>query len=84
MKAVVAAFNQEKALVGAFSMIVQPVVKPMGRFAALARKEPHNNMAELPELCRISGFLVILSILYCCSESLPKDFANTHSFVDNE
>ena len=28
-RAVVAAFNQEKALVGAFSVIVQPVVEPM-------------------------------------------------------
>ena len=27
MKAVVAAFNQEKALVGAFSVIVQPVME---------------------------------------------------------
>ena len=35
MKAVVAAFNQEKALVGAFSVIVQPVVEPMDRFAAV-------------------------------------------------
>ena len=35
MKAVVAAFNQEKTLVGAFSVIVQPVVEPMDRFAAL-------------------------------------------------
>ena len=35
MKAVVAAFNQEKALVGAFSVIVQPVVEPMDRYAAL-------------------------------------------------
>ena len=35
MKVVVAAFNQEKALVGAFSVIVQPVVEPMDRFAAL-------------------------------------------------
>ena len=35
MKAVVATFNQEKALVGAFSVIVQPVVEPMDRFAAL-------------------------------------------------
>ena len=34
MKAVVAAFNQEKALVGAFS-VIQPVVEPMDRFAAL-------------------------------------------------
>ena len=35
MKEVVAAFNQEKALVGAFSVIVQPVVEPMDRFTAL-------------------------------------------------
>ena len=35
MKALVGAFNQEKALVGAFSVIVQPVVDPMDRFAAL-------------------------------------------------
>ena len=37
MEAVVAAFNQEKALVGAFSVIVQPVVEPMDRFTALLR-----------------------------------------------
>ena len=36
MKALVGVFNQEKALVGAFSVIVQPVVKPMGRFATLS------------------------------------------------
>ena len=35
MKALVGAFNQEKALVGAFSVIVQPGVEPMDRFAAL-------------------------------------------------
>ena len=35
MKAVVGAFNQEKALVGAFSVIVHPVVEPMGQYAAL-------------------------------------------------
>ena len=29
MKALVGAFNQEKALVGAFSVIVQPIVEPM-------------------------------------------------------
>ena len=39
VKAVVAAFNQEKALVGAFSVIVQPVVEPMDRFAALVKTE---------------------------------------------
>ena len=35
MKEVVDAVNQEKALVGAFSVIVQPVVEPMDRFTAL-------------------------------------------------
>ena len=35
VKALVGAFNQEKALVGAFSVIVQPVVEPMDRFATL-------------------------------------------------
>ena len=35
MKALVGAFNQEKALAGAFSVIVQPVVEPMDRFTAL-------------------------------------------------
>ena len=29
MKAVVVAFNQERALVGTFSVIVQPVVEPI-------------------------------------------------------
>ena len=37
MKALVGASNQEKALVGAFSVIVQPVVEPMDRFTALVR-----------------------------------------------
>ena len=32
MKALVGAFNQEKALVGAFSVIVQSVVEPMDSF----------------------------------------------------
>ena len=35
MKALVGAFNQEKALVGAFSVIVQPVVGPMEHYTAL-------------------------------------------------
>ena len=34
-KALVGAFNQEKALVGAFSVIVQPFVKPMEHYTAL-------------------------------------------------
>ena len=35
MKALVGAFNQEKTLVGAFSVIVQPVVEPMEHCTAL-------------------------------------------------
>ena len=35
MKVLVGAFNQEKALVGAFSVIVKTVVEPMDRFTAL-------------------------------------------------
>ena len=39
MKALVGAFNQEKALVGAFSVIVKTVVDPMDRFTALTSTE---------------------------------------------
>ena len=35
MKALVGAFNREKALVGAFSVIVQLVVEPMEHYTAL-------------------------------------------------
>ena len=35
MKVLVGAFNQEKALVGAFSVIVQPVMEPMEHYTAL-------------------------------------------------
>ena len=35
MKALVGAFNQEKAQVGAFFVIVQPVVEPMEHYTAL-------------------------------------------------
>ena len=45
MKALVGAFNQKKALVGAFSVIVQPVVEPMDRFTALLRMAS-NNLAK--------------------------------------
>ena len=37
MKALVGAFNQEKALIGAFSVIVQPVVEPIEHYTALAQ-----------------------------------------------
>ena len=35
MKALVGAFNQEKTLVGVFSVIVQPVVEPMEHYTTL-------------------------------------------------
>ena len=47
MKEVVAAFNQEKALVGAFSVIVQPVVEPMDSFTALVLPHTHREVARL-------------------------------------
>ena len=40
MKALVGAFNQEKALVGAFSVIVQPVVEPIEHYTALTLAVP--------------------------------------------
>ena len=47
MKALVGAFNQEKALVGAFSVIVQPVVGPMDRFTALVLKQGERRRDEV-------------------------------------
>ena len=43
MKALVGAFNQEKALVGSFSVIVQPVVEPMDRFTALLGRHKYGD-----------------------------------------
>ena len=48
MKALVGAFNQEKALVGAFSVIVQPVVEPMDHYTALTLM-PHSRNTSSPE-----------------------------------
>ena len=42
MKALVGAFNQEKALVGAFSVIVQPVVELMEHYTALVLEARHD------------------------------------------
>ena len=52
MKALVGAFNQEKALVGAFSVIVQPVMEPMEH--STARSEL-NHLLDDEELCTIKG-----------------------------
>ena len=48
MKVLVGTFNQEKALVGAFSVIVLPVVEPMDRFTALLRKFGYDPEDEKP------------------------------------
>ena len=46
MKALVGAFNQEKALVGAFSVIVQPVVEPMEHYTALVKALELTDLAD--------------------------------------
>ena len=51
MKALVGALNQEKALVGAFSMIVQPVVEPMEHYTALA---------EMQNIWRATELLIVV------------------------
>ena len=67
---VVAAFNQEKALVGAFSVIVQPVVEPMDRFAALPSSLCFGNISSqqlYPEKDQIRGapfyLIIVLTLL---------------------
>ena len=55
MKAVVGTFNQEKALVGAFSVIVQPVLEPMDRFAALVISVPIYLLNQTRPLQNING-----------------------------
>ena len=50
MKALVGAFNQEKALVGAFSVNVQPVVEPMDRFTALIEVIESSQAKEIQDL----------------------------------
>ena len=47
MKALVGAFNQEKALVGAFSVIVQPVVEPMQHYTALIKVDTAGGNADM-------------------------------------
>ena len=54
MKALVGAFNQEKALVGAFSVIVQPVVELMDRFTALLRTT-RSSLASAAEKLSLSN-----------------------------
>ena len=56
MKALVGAFNQEKALLGAFSVIVQPVVEPMEHYTALVNTTTNQNNQYLAfQVSRNSG-----------------------------
>ena len=74
MKALVGAFNKEKALVGAFSVIVQPVVEPMDRFAALHRYalDPENYVlgAFFHYLDILQLFLAILMVICATNQCL--------------
>ena len=73
MKALVGAFNQEKALVGAFSVIVQPVVEPMDRFTALfhinQQLSCNKELKKQPEAAE-----TLLSIYVSCGLKLFPSF----------
>ena len=64
MKALVGTFNQEKALVGAFSVIVQPVVEPMDRFAALKVTDPPLQLQLQLHNCHMTAPRETVATLY--------------------
>ena len=57
VKALVGTFNQEKALVGAFSVIVQPVVEPMEQHTALLL---HSHQMHLPPTRTLTVIMINL------------------------
>ena len=69
MKAVVAAFNQEKALVGAFSVIVQPVLEPMDHFTALIINPSDNVESGTKDQRLVSGGSVLIRKLLSLANS---------------
>ena len=81
MKALVGAFNQEKALVGAFSVIVQPVVEPMDRFAALLRSQQGASSLRLLLSFAVGGLLgdVFLHLFPESYGALASSGTNTHT-----
>ena len=82
MKALVGAFNQEKALVGAFSVIVQTVVEPMDRFKALhsvdMQPRPGSHQQRImSNWFRFKHFLVnflIINVTVTQQEARPDHF----------
>ena len=82
MKALVGAFNQEKALVGAFSVIVQPVVEPMDRFTALIRmiswvRLLRANKQAFELLCLIVSLPLVKHLITTLETNLREDFTIT-------
>ena len=77
MKALVGAFNQEKALVGAFSVIVQPVVEPMDRFTALVltaeRAQLRPTVPEMTHLWEVKAAIMrkVLVASLCTPRLIP-------------
>ena len=67
MKVLVGAFNQEKALVGAFSVIVEPVVEPMEHYTALVDSHCHRQPWELTHSLQ-SSFIIRLRLGTFCFE----------------
>ena len=66
MKALVGAFNQEKALVGAFSVIVQPVVEPMEQHTALLEvHQPEQVQVQEEEEVKLQGVQKKVTIQKC-------------------
>ena len=57
----VGAFNQEKALVGAFSVIVQLVVEPMDRFTALMKE---NTLVDRMVLLDCLANISIIGVMF--------------------
>ena len=75
MKALVGAFNQEKALVGAFSVIVQPVVEQMEHYTALPMSLLSLSLAWRTRICSgctASSFLLLASLLL--ASTLPRQY----------
>ena len=80
MKALVGAFNQEKALVGAFSVIVQPVVEPIDRFTALILGQ---QMKKAQDLFIAVVIMSVLALVIGVAAHMGAGSNSTKYEVDN-